>query len=637
MSAIAGAICFGSSRTASDMVGRVIGPLEPFGRDGSDIWNGGRVALARLLTRFLPEDDHDRQPLHCDDQQLNAVFIGRIDNRHDVETSLGISAQDRRELSDGALAFEAWRRWGQDALDRLYGAFTLVVWDEQMRRLVCARSPTGAPPLYWHSGEGFFVFASTPTALHAVPEVPRRVDERRLARFLVHRPDPSEPRIAGSFFEGIERLAPGHLIRVDGEGRVEPARYWSLANRPDVRLGSDDDYAEALREHLDRAVSACLRSNHPIGSQLSGGRDSSAVTASAAALLAARGQRLAAFTAVPREGYETSPFFQAGGDEGPLARLTAERYSNIDHVLIRNRPERMLDVMGRGHRLYNRPMGAGYGMVWTASIRDAARERGIQVLLTGGYGNLGLSEEGFGRLGELAASGAWFELLREHRLLRRSEGLSWRNLIKASLPQHWVEPLRLLTGRDAAVTRSWSPGGAALVARAPRTMWTRGVRNSRAAMADFFLSVDNGEWRNGAVAGWAIDERDPTASRALLEFCNGIPSEQFLRDGKTRAIYRRAFGDRLPAEVLNSHIKGRQSADWHEGLTALREEIPLRLESLRESPLACRVLDVPRLERLVEEWKTEADLTARKPEYFHALTTGLMVGDFIRWAEGRNR
>ena len=361
------------------------------------------------------------------------------------------------------------------------------------------------------------------------------------------------------------------------------------------------------------------------------------MTASAAILLAAKGQRLAAFTAVPREGYEASPFFQPGGDEGPLARLTAERYANIDHVLIRNRPERMLEDMASGHRLYHRPVGASYGVTWANAIRDTARERGIQVILTGAMGNLGLSEEGFGRLGELAASGHWFELLREHRLLRRSEGLSWRNLIKASLPQHWVEPLRALTGRDAAVLRSWSPGGDALVKRAPRTIWTRGVRSARGILADFFLSVDAGEWRGGGVAGWSIDERDPAANRALLEFCNGIPSEQFLRDGQTRAIYRRAFGDRLPAEVLNARIKGRQSADWHEGLTALREEIPARLEGLKESPLACRVLDVARLERLVEDWKTESDLTARKPEYFHALTTGLMVGDFIRWAEGRNR
>src|ERR1700761_411507 len=154
MSAIAGVICFGSRRPTHDMLERIVGPLAPFGREGVDTWTGGSVALARLLTRFLPEDDYDQQPMHCAEQQLTCVFIGRLENRQDIEAALGLGPEQRRTSSDGAVAFEAWKRWGEEALDRLHGAFTLAVWDERAHRLVCARSPTGGLPLHWDCGEG---------------------------------------------------------------------------------------------------------------------------------------------------------------------------------------------------------------------------------------------------------------------------------------------------------------------------------------------------------------------------------------------------------------------------------------------------------------------------------------------------
>jgi asparagine synthase (glutamine-hydrolysing) len=534
------------------------------------------------------------------------------------------------------MIFEAWRRWRISALDRLLGAFTLAVWDGRARELICARSPMTAPPLYWHRGQGFVAFASAPTALFALPQIPRKIDEGRLARYLVRRQDPSENRTSGSFFDGIERLVPGHFVRVDGAGEVAMRRYWSLAAAPNIRLGSDAAYAEGLRDHLDRAVAACLRSTTPIGSHLSGGRDSSAVTASAALHLASKGGRLTAFTAIPRAGYETTDAFRPEQDESPRARATAQRHPNIDHVLIRNAPKQLFAHVSRGHRLYNRPVGA-FSVIWLERIRDAAQARNIRVLLTAGHGNFALSDEGLSRLGLLASSGAWPVLLREIWLLRRREGTSWPHILEFALPTPVFQALRRRFGRNESEVRRWSPASETLLARAPRDAFAKGWLNPRAALPDFLLSIDNGDWWNGGVAGWNIDERDPTADRRLLEFCHGLPPEQLLRAGRTRAIYRRAFGDRLPSAVLDARLRGRQGADWHEGLNAIRDDIPGRMASLAQSSIACRLLDVPRLERLVAEWKSADYLARRGPEYGQALATALAVHDFIRWAEGSNQ
>jgi asparagine synthase (glutamine-hydrolysing) len=630
MSAIAGLFHFDNRPEAAEALARMLRVLEPFGRDDAAAWDGGAIALGRRMTRLLPEDDFDRQPMHDTEQGLSAVAIGRIDNRDDILAALDLVPETRRRLSDGGVIFEAWRRWRMGALERLLGNFTLAVWDSRARELICVRSPLMAPPLYWHRGRGFVAFASTPAALFAIPEIPRKADERRLARYLVRRPDPSESRISGSFFEGIERLVPAYLLRIDSVGEVEMRRTWTLADAPDVRLGSDAAYAEALREQLDIAVAARLRSVTPVGSQLSGGRDSSAVTASAALQLAAKGARLTAFTAVPRAGYENTPAFRPEQDESPLARATAARYPNIDHVLVHNAPEQVFAHIARGHRLYNRPIG-NFGMVWTERLRDAAQARGIRVVLTGGFGNFALSDEGFSRLGALASSGAWLSLLREIRLLRRREGTRWPRILEFALPTPLFLVLRRL-GRNEADLRRWSPAVDALLARPPRDAFAKGWIDRRAILPDHLLSIDNGDWWNGGVAGWTIDERDPTADRRLLEFCHALPPEQFLRDGQTRVLYRRAFVDRLPAAVLEARLRGRQNAGWQEGLNAIRDVLPERLESMKHSPLAGRLLDVPRLERLIDEW----DLS-RGPDYSQALTTGLAVHDFIRWAEGANQ
>ena len=100
------------------------------------------------------------------------------------------------------------------------------------------------------------------------------------------------------------RVPPAHVMRVEADGAVTQRRYWSPAEIKPVRLGSDQAYAEGLRDCLDRAVRRQMRSAHPVGSLLSGGLDSSSVSVLAARALGEKNERLAAFTGVPRRGFD---------------------------------------------------------------------------------------------------------------------------------------------------------------------------------------------------------------------------------------------------------------------------------------------------------------------------------------------
>jgi asparagine synthase (glutamine-hydrolysing) len=151
------------------------------------------------------------------------------------------------------------------------------------------------------------------------------------------------------------------------------------------------------------------------------------------------------------------------------------------------------------------------------------------------------------------------------------------------------------------------------------------------------LWTDPGNYYKGALGGWGVDIRDPTADRRLVEFCLSVPTELFLADGRPRALARLALADRLPKAVLDERNRGYQAIDWHEGLTAARAELSDAIARLRDCEAAKRLLDLPRLERLTRDWPTggwERD-DVRAP-YRYALLRGLSAGQFLRKAAGSN-
>src|SRR5262249_40154504 len=130
------------------------------------------------------------------------------------------------------------------------------------------------------------------------PDVPYAPDEERVAEFLALMPEAGTQ----SFFLGIERVEPGHVVTITANG-ITSRRHWE-PDRRRIALSSPEDYSEALRDLLDKSVSCRLRGTGDLGAHLSGGFDSGAVVATAARLLAPSGRRITAFTCVPREGYD---------------------------------------------------------------------------------------------------------------------------------------------------------------------------------------------------------------------------------------------------------------------------------------------------------------------------------------------
>jgi len=124
----------------------------------------------------------------------------------------------------------------------------------------------------------------------------------------------------------------------------------------------------------------------------------------------------------------------------------------------------------------------------------------------------------------------------------------------------------------------------------------------------------------------------------VVEYCFGVPPEQFLAEGIDRSLIRRAMWNDLPPLVVTNRLGGMQSADWYEKLDRQREERAADVAELARSPLARRVIDLERLNRAMQTWPDEGwNARSVYNEYCLALTRGIAAGRFLKWMESTNR
>ena len=645
MTAIAGIWHFRASQNVAQDCSGMLAAQSIYGRHGESYWTRGTVALGRRLTKLLPEDVYDTQPLDGRSGPFVLVADLRLDNREDLGSELCIPPAQTKTMCDAALVLAAFERWDDDCCDRLVGDYAFAVWDRRAHRLVLARDVIGSRPLHYHRGKAFFAFASMPKGLHALADVPYAPDEERVAEFLALLPEYG----SSTFFHGIERVEPGHIVTVTPAG-LRVRRYWNWQRRT-LALRSPGEYVEALRHHLDQAVQSQLRGvTGQVAAHLSAGLDSSAVATTAARLLASSGGKVVAFTAVPRAGYDRPVPKRRFGDEGLLATATAAIYSNIEHVLVRSGDRTPLDTLDKEFFLLDRPLLNLCTFVWGRAINDEVRARKLKVLLTGGMGNVTISYDGSELLAELIRSGHWIRWTRAMSAIVGRRHWRLRGALAATFAP-WLPPLlwqllrRMVDGQSFDIRRYSAVHPTRLAeldlpsrARARGLDFTYRPRKDGVAARLWMLHrVDLGNARKATLGGWGIDVRDPTADRRLIEFCFSVPTDQFYRDGLPRALARAALADRVPPEVLNQRQRGLQAVDWHEGLTIARSQIVEEISRLEQTAPAVRALDLARLRRLTENWPTggweQEDII---DQYRLALLRGISCGHFLRRVSGGN-
>jgi asparagine synthase (glutamine-hydrolysing) len=334
------------------------------------------------------------------------------------------------------------------------------------------------------------------------------------------------------------------------------------------------------------------------------------------------------------------------GDESELAQSVAALYENMQSVIIATDGRCFLDGQDERFEYAAAPPGADANLVWIEAILQAARQDGRRVILTAEAGNFVVSWAGQGLIGHYLRHGQAGAAWREARALAgRGQARSpWRALAGQGLipllPVQLWELLERVRGRrpqpTASLFRSAFAAEHGLSAEASGRALARGARlgadgrQLRYSYAANLVKHHVPAWR----AQFGVDARDPTRDQRLVEFCLALPPDQFQRDGQSRRLIRRAMAGRLPSPVLENPQRGQQSSDWLYRLRAHREDAAASLRQIQANAFAARVLDLPRMRRLIDTWpEPQPDGDPGNIDEYRALQEALVVGRFIVWAE----
>ncbi len=616
--------------------------MSDWGADRDGVWQAGSIGLGQVLFFNSPEAYLERQP--CVDPGGDLVFTvaARVDNRSELLASLAIDSQ-LSTVSDGDLIRQAYRRWGEDCVTHIYGDWAFAAWQPTRQQLFLARDHFGITALYYYVDPRVFAFASSRQALLALNLVPIELDELYLAQVL----------IAWSAYQGertihtpIRRLPPAHCLTVTSE-KFTVRQYWRLEDTPLLRLRHREDYVEAFCEVFDEAVRARLRtpdrvsaseraesatpasSTHSetdcqIAVSLSGGLDSSSVTATAARFLRNADQHLIALTSVPLSDTKHYVGTRRFGDELAFAEATARFAGNVILQPITAASISPIQAIRRTLHIHNEPCHAAGNFYWMLEVRQAARAQGCRVLLNGQVGNASVSWRGSAFSQSLA-----FQLRQ----------LGWRQWSKERLKRSMSPNLYAVLQRRRTIHSDWyrataiQPDFARRLNLAERRLDDPDERPARTPLEQRSFIMP-GRSFGGALhaqlgAAYGLEVRDPTGDARVLAFTFSVPDHIFIdpETGLDRWLIREAMKDRLPNEVRLNRRRGQQAGDLVPRLRACAGEVETALDELAHGPAAAYV-DVPYMRNVWQLVQTQDT-----PEAFHKaitiLTRGIMAGLFV--------
>ena len=274
MCGIAGVLGRTDAEERRSRVSRMTRALTHRGPDDEGFFDDDRVSLGfrRLSVIDL---ETGQQPIVDEERSLAIVLNGEIYNFRDLRQELEARGHRFRSTGDVEVVLRLWAEEGPDCLRRLNGTFALAVWDGRRHELYLARDRFGIKPLFLCRDGDWLAFASELRGLRAggFPEA-ARLDVLQLRHYLAY----GYLSPAGAPFEGVESLPPATLLTIDAEGREQRSAYWSPPT-PGESCAVRGQIVDHMREVLERSVERQLVADVPVGVFLSGGLDSSTVSA----------------------------------------------------------------------------------------------------------------------------------------------------------------------------------------------------------------------------------------------------------------------------------------------------------------------------------------------------------------------
>ena len=583
MSIIWGAVSLGGRPITKEQQDILRAPVLRCNTDRISEISGDGIYMGCALQYVTPESHGEVLPVH--DELSDTWFDADVmlDNRSDMGRVLELAPETTAKLPDGELLFRFIKEYEDNRLNDPLGAYVFAYYDAHRKRFILVDDAVGNRCVYYRIIGKTLYYSTFIEALR--PLYRCTVNGNWISYFLGDNTLGVFSELYETPINEIRRPAPGGYIVFDDSGVYEK-QYWTpMSDFKEIKLKNDNEYKEAFRDLMSEAVTCVLRSDKKTGIALSGGYDSNTVNAYAAPFLEKQGKKLYSFTRIPEKGLTTEDDGRMGAhDESGDVKKTAQIFKNLECTFLDMSKNGIWKENNELVDCFGLPFKSVYSMTWFHSAYRQAHDSGVNLMLTGEYGNLSIS---FGEyntyINDLFRRHKYVKMMQEARSFCSKRRYSFKHFVRAFL----YDKLTPDENIEAKINDRY------LLSSAPGIDYAYDVIK-RSAQEDIFAQESYYAMKEKInkmlilrqisdissinSSHFGVMTRDPSRDKRIIEWCMGLPIEQFTKNGETRRLIKEYMKGIVPDHILNIKNKGVQGSDAKARI--LREWDEIKRDSL---------------------------------------------------------
>ena len=496
------------------------------GPDGNGCYRHGSCTLLHSRLAIIdPAGGEQPMKLNWAGETYCMVYNGELYNTEEVRTALTKAGHTFLGHSDTEVVLHAYAQYGSECVEHFNGIFAFGVWEEKRQRLFLARDRIGVKPLFYMQCAGGLLFASEIKTILAHPAAIPRLDVEGAAQLLLLGPG----RLPGSgVFRDVWELKPGFRALWE-DGRLIQRQYWKLRDRE--HRESFSQTVETVRTLVADAIRAQMVSDVPIGTFLSGGLDSSIISAVCAGEMAKRGQKLHTFSVDYQDNdrFFVPGKFQPNSDSAYISLMEAHLGSQSHRTVLT--PEDLLDALEDSTRARDLPGMADVDFSLLAFCREIRKD--VKVALSGECAD------------EIFGGYPWYR----DPEIRSQAGFPWAQntdrrakLLSPLLAEH-------LNARDFVMDACNATLSQCDILPSNSPLEKRMKEMVNLNFAWFMQTLLDRKDRMSMYC--SLEVRVPFCDYRIAEYLYAVPWEYKDYQGREKGLLRQAVADLLPQEVLH--------------------------------------------------------------------------------------
>lgn len=523
------------------------------GPDNGSVKLFGNVGLGHRRLSIIDLSNEANQPMSCEDNRYTIIFNGEIYNFLEIKKKLKLEGVKFYTSSDTEVILKSFIFYGSECFSMFNGMFALAIFDEIERKLILARDPFGIKPFYIYHDKNLLIFSSEKKAILKSNKINVKLNKQALLEYIWF----GNPLGDETFYDNIKELEPGTFLKVT-KNKIEKYKFFNINNIKEINI-SEEDAIKKIKTLFEESVKRHLISDVPVGIFLSGGIDSSAITAYASKHYKGK-----------LKTYSICFDYDNGVNELNLASIVAKKFGT-NHKEIKITGDDLIEVLETLNMSHDEPFGDAANIPLYLITKKLKGK--IKVVLQGDGGDEFFG--GYSRYNTIRNKNKWkvlsflpklieFTKTKNTKILRfqrfinaiSQKELYKRNALLLTMESKYTNPIKVFNKSIKNDLSALNPFKRYkdIYSDYPKTIddsQALFITDSQIVLKDtFFEKVDKSTMAN------SIEIRIPFLDQNLTKFVLSLPSKLKTKNGVPKYLFKKAMDGLVPDEILYGRKKG---------------------------------------------------------------------------------